>query len=130
MLGREIVKGKQRFFILLQAFAGFWKFDFVTGDELIVGCQSCFAGRRQVHFRGSVSLLCPERFWAFYPGCWLSYGPSNVAGHGLYSSAEQSRSRAIRHRWPVWARRTGQAFELPKQFTPGLGALAITVVDR
>jgi hypothetical protein len=22
----------------------------VTGDELIVGCQSCFAGRRQVHF--------------------------------------------------------------------------------
>jgi hypothetical protein len=31
------------------AFAGFWEFDLVTGDELIVG-QSCFATRRQVHF--------------------------------------------------------------------------------
>src|SRR5216683_7035619 len=50
MLGREVVKGKQHFFILLQAFAGFWEFELVTGDELIVGCQSCFAGRRQVHF--------------------------------------------------------------------------------
>ena len=28
----------------LQAFAGFWEFELVTGDELIVGCQSCFAG--------------------------------------------------------------------------------------
>jgi hypothetical protein len=50
MLGREVVKGKQDFFIFLQAFAGFWEFGLLTGDELIVGCQSCFAGRRQVHF--------------------------------------------------------------------------------
>src|SRR5260370_2519050 len=50
MLGREVVEGKQHFFIFLQAFAGFWEFALVTGDELVVGCQSCFAGRRQVHF--------------------------------------------------------------------------------
>ena len=50
MLGREIVKGKQYFFIFVQAFAGFGEFALVTGDELIVGCQSGFASRRQVHF--------------------------------------------------------------------------------
>jgi hypothetical protein len=41
------------------AFAGFWNFDLVTGDELIVG-QSCFASRRQVHFSWTVASLCPE----------------------------------------------------------------------
>ena len=46
MLGREVVKGEQHFFIFRQAFAGFWKFVLVTGDELIIGCQSYFAGRR------------------------------------------------------------------------------------
>jgi hypothetical protein len=40
MLGREIVKGKQHLFIFGQAFAGFWKFDLVTGEELIVGRQT------------------------------------------------------------------------------------------
>src|SRR5271165_5783400 len=34
MLGREVVKGKQDFFIFLQAFAGFWEFGLVTGDSL------------------------------------------------------------------------------------------------
>jgi len=47
---REVVKGKQDFFIFLHSFAGFMEFGLVTGDELIVGCQSCFAGRRQIHF--------------------------------------------------------------------------------
>jgi hypothetical protein len=50
MLGWEVVKGKEHFFIFFQALAGFWEFDLVTGDELVVGCQSCFAGRSQVHF--------------------------------------------------------------------------------
>src|SRR5260370_33785977 len=50
MLGWKVIEGKQDFFIFLQTFAGLWKFDLVTGDELFVGCQSCFAGRRQVHF--------------------------------------------------------------------------------
>ena len=50
MLGWEVVKGKEHFFIFCQAFAGFWEFDLVTGEELIVGCQSGFASRRQVHF--------------------------------------------------------------------------------
>ncbi len=50
MLGREVVKGKQDFLIFLQALAGLREFSPVTGDELIIGGQSCFAGRRQVHF--------------------------------------------------------------------------------
>src|ERR1700731_3851536 len=50
VLGWKVIEGKQDFFIFLQTFAGLWKFDLVTGDELFVGCQSCFAGRRQVHF--------------------------------------------------------------------------------
>jgi hypothetical protein len=37
MLGWEVVKGKQDFFIFFQAFTGFWEFDLVTGDELIIG---------------------------------------------------------------------------------------------
>ena len=37
MLGREVVKGEQDFFIFLQAFAGFWELDLVTGEELIKG---------------------------------------------------------------------------------------------
>src|SRR5271157_6554487 len=108
MLGREIVKGKQHLFIFLQAFAGFWEFDLVTGEELLVGRQSGFASRRQVHFMDQLLSLCPERFWAFYPGCWRSYGPSNVAGRPDHILAvERSRNRAIRHRWPTWARPIG-----------------------
>ena len=56
MLDREVVQGKQDFFIFLQAFAGFREFSLVTGDELFVGSKSCFAGRRQVHFMDQ--LLC------------------------------------------------------------------------
>ena len=50
MLGWEVIKGKEHFFIFRQAFAGFWEFDLVTGEELIVGRQSGFASRRQIHF--------------------------------------------------------------------------------
>src|SRR6516162_8198535 len=55
MLGRKVIEGKEDFFIFLQAFAGLRKFGLVTGDELIVSCQSRFAGRRQVHFNRSVA---------------------------------------------------------------------------
>jgi hypothetical protein len=48
MLGWEVVKGKEDFFIFLQAFAGLWEFGLVTGDELIRGRKRSFAGRRQV----------------------------------------------------------------------------------
>jgi hypothetical protein len=50
MLGRKVVKGKQDFFIFLQAFARFWEFALITGNELIVGCQSRLASWCQVHF--------------------------------------------------------------------------------
>src|ERR1700759_4363903 len=108
MLGREIVKGKQYFFIFVQAFAGFGEFALVTGDELIVGRQSGFASRRQV-FHGSVASLCPERFLAFCRGYWRSYEPSNAVGQPHHIlPAERSKSPVTRHRWPAWARSIDQ----------------------
>src|SRR6478672_11179091 len=50
MLGRKVVKGKQDFFIFLQAFARFWEFALITGNELMAGCQSRLASWCQVHF--------------------------------------------------------------------------------
>jgi hypothetical protein len=108
MLGREIVKGKQRFFIFLQAFAGFWELDLVTGDELIVGRQRCFAGRRQVDFVDQLLRFALNTFGHFIQDVGCLMDESNVAGRlDQIVPAEQSRNRAIRHRWPVWVRRTG-----------------------
>src|SRR5580704_15068362 len=105
MLGWEVVKGKEHFFIFVQAFAGFWEFDLVTGNELIIGSQSGFAGRRQVHFMDQLLRFALNAFWAFYPRYWPSCEPSNAAGRlGRILPAERSRSPVIRHRWPAWAR--------------------------
>src|SRR3974377_323307 len=60
MLGRKVIEGKQDFFIFLQAFTGFWEFGLVTGYELIVSCQSRFAGRRQVHFMDQLLSLARD----------------------------------------------------------------------
>src|SRR6516164_1547240 len=99
MLGRKVIEGKQDFFILLQAFAGLWELCLVTGDELIIGCQSRFAGRRQVHFMNQLLWPCPERSWAFYRGYWPSYAPSNVAVRlGRILPAGRSKSQANRRR--------------------------------
>jgi len=38
------------FFVFLQAFAGLWKFELVTVDELLLRCQSRFAGQGRAHF--------------------------------------------------------------------------------
>jgi len=40
VLGREVIKGEQPFFVLLQARDRFWELGLVTGDELIIGFQS------------------------------------------------------------------------------------------
>ena len=58
MLSRKVVKGKQDFFIFLQAFARFWEFALITGDELIVGCQSRLASWCQVHFMDQLLGFC------------------------------------------------------------------------
>jgi hypothetical protein len=94
MLGRKIVKSKKRFFVFCQAFAGFWEFDLVAGDELIVGCQSCFASRRQIHFMDQLlrfalnTLRHLSRILAVLwtqQRCWASYFPKRsleVSGTG------------------------------------------------
>ena len=61
-VGRKVVKVTQDFFIFLQAFAGFWDFDLVTGDKLIIGCHSWRVGAGIWHalgLAGSVTLPCP-----------------------------------------------------------------------
>jgi hypothetical protein len=37
MLGGKVIEGKQHFFILLQAYASFWDFGFVTEEHQKVG---------------------------------------------------------------------------------------------
>src|SRR6516165_630198 len=105
MLGWEVIEGKQDFFIFLQAFAGLRKFDLVTGDKLIVGCQSRFAGRRQVHFMDQLLGLALNAFLAFYRGYLPSYAPSTAAVPlGRILPAGRSKSQANRRRWPASAR--------------------------
>jgi hypothetical protein len=55
----------EHFFIFLQALAGFWEFDLVTGDELAVGCQSGFASRSQVHFMDQLLRFALNAFRPF-----------------------------------------------------------------
>src|SRR5438132_388744 len=79
MLGWKVIEGKQDFFIFLQTFAGLWKFDLVTGDELSRKLPEPLCGSAPGTFHGSVAWLCPEHFSAFYPVCWPSYAPSTAA---------------------------------------------------
>src|ERR1700722_13494866 len=80
MLGREIVKGKQYFFIFVQAFAGFGEFASVTGDELIVGRQSGFASRRQVHFMDQLLCFALNAFWHFIQNIGGLMDPATLLG--------------------------------------------------
>src|ERR1700675_871891 len=104
MLGREVVKSKQDFFIFLQAFAGFWELDLVTGEKLIKGCQSCFASRRQVHFMDQWLRFALNTLGHFIQDVGRLMNERNVAGRlGHILPAERSRSPAIHHRWPASA---------------------------
>jgi hypothetical protein len=129
-VGRDVVKGKQDFFIFLQAFAGFWKFVLVTGDELIIGCQSRFAGRRQVHFMDQLLSFALNTLRHFIQDVGPLMHPAtllvNWAIFFLQGDPEAKRTVADGRLW-----RAGQAlaFELSKQFAPGLGAFAVTIND-
>jgi hypothetical protein len=46
VLGWEVIKSKQPFFVFFQAVGRFWVLGLVTGDELIIGFQSSFSGGR------------------------------------------------------------------------------------
>ena len=80
MLGREIVKGKQHFFIFVQAFAGFWEFYLVTGNKLIIGSQSGFAGRRQVHFMDQLLRFALNAFGHFIQDIGRLVNPATLLG--------------------------------------------------
>src|SRR6516162_264000 len=128
MLGREVVKVKQDFFIFVEAFAGFWEFGLVTRDELIVGCQSCFAGRRQVHFMDQLLSFALNAFGHFIQDVSCLMNPATLLGDRAIFFL-QSDPEAERTVTDGQLRRSGQtqAFELLKQFTPGLSAFTIAV---
>src|SRR6266404_1138117 len=50
VLSREVIKGEQPFFVFFQTVGRSWVLGLVTGDELIIGFQSGFSGRRLIHF--------------------------------------------------------------------------------
>src|SRR6516162_6596585 len=128
MLGWEVIEGKQDFFIFLQAFAGLRKFDLVTGDELIVGCQSRFTGRRQIYFMDQLLGLTLNTFGHFIKDIGRLMHPAPLLRYWaiffLQGDPESKRTVADGQ-----LRRAGksQAFELPKQFTPGLSAFPVTI---
>jgi hypothetical protein len=105
MLGRKIVEGKEDFFIFLQTFAGLGKFDLVTGDELIVSRQSCFAGWRQVHFMDQLLGLALNTFWHFIEDIGRLVYPASLLGdRAVFLLQGDPKARANRRRWPASAR--------------------------
>jgi len=130
MLGRKVIEGEQDFFIFLQAFAGLWKFGLVTGDELIVSCQSRFAGRRQVHFMDQLLGPALNTFRHFIQDVGRLMHPAPLLRYWaiffLQGDPEAKRTVADGQ---LRCGGKPQAFELPKQFTPGLGTFAVTVND-
>src|SRR6478672_7738936 len=92
------------------------------------GCTSCFAGRRQVHFMDQLLSFALNTFRHFiqYVGRLMHPAPllRYWAIFFLQGNPESKRTVADGQ-----LRRGGkpQAFELPKQFTPGLGAFPVTI---
>ncbi len=131
MLRGKIVKGKENFFVFVQAFAGFWEFGLVTGDELIVGRQSCFASRCQVHFMDQLLGLTLNAFRHFIQDVGRLVHPATLLGNQtvFFLQSDPEAERTIPDR-QLRRGRKSQAFELPKQFTQGLGAFAVTVDNR
>src|SRR5262249_137106 len=128
MLGWEVVKGKQNFFILLQAFAGFREFGLITADELIVSCQCRFAGRSQVHFMDQLLGFALNALGHFIQDVGCLMHPATLLGDGaiFFLQGDPEAERTVTD---GQLRRGGMAlaFELSKQFTPRLAAFAITV---
>ena len=100
MLGREVVKSKQDFFIFLQALAGFWELDLVTGEKLLKGCQSGFASRRQVHFMNQLLGLALNALEHFIKDIGRLMHPATLLGDWalffLQSDPEAKRTIADR----------------------------------
>ena len=100
----------------------------VTGDELIVGRQSRFAGRRQVHFMDQLLGLALNTFGHFIQYVGRLMHPATLLRYWaiFFLQGDPESKRTV----PDGQLRCGgkpQAFELPKQFTPGLGAFPVTI---
>jgi hypothetical protein len=63
-----------------EAFAGFWEFDLVTGNELIIGSQSGFVGRRQVHFMDQLLRFALNAFGHFIQDIGRLVNPATLLG--------------------------------------------------
>src|ERR1700745_710829 len=95
VLGREIVKAEQPFFVFLQALGHFCILRSVTGDKLVVSCQSRFAARRQVHFMDQLFSLALNTFGHFIENiCRLMHESTAAALLDHIPPARRSRSQA------------------------------------
>jgi hypothetical protein len=76
MLGWEVVKGKERFFIFRQAFAGFWELDLRD----VGSCSRVLRLRRKISLLfGEKSSVCFDSFFPNRPG---TISRNNPALHG------------------------------------------------
>jgi hypothetical protein len=77
-----------------------------VNKEIEARRQSCFTGRRQVHFMDQLLGLALNAFGHFIEDiARLTYVPSNVAVRlGRILPAGRSKSLVNRHRWPASAR--------------------------
>src|SRR5438105_8467122 len=130
MLGWKVIEGKQDFFIFLQTFASLWKFGSVTGDELSISCQSRLAGRSQVHFMDKLLGLALNTFRHFiqYVGRLMHPAPLLRYWAIFFLQGDPEAKRTVAD-GQLRCGGKPQAFELLKQFTPGLGAFPVTIND-
>src|SRR6266849_10983724 len=131
MLGRKVVEAKQDFFIFLQAFAGLWEFGLVTGDELIVSCQSRFPGWRQVHFVNELLGFALDAFGHLIEDVERLMHPATLLGDlaVFFLQSDPETQRTVSNSQLRGARKS-HPFELAQKFTPGLGAFSVTINHR
>ena len=130
MLGGKVVKSKQDFFIFFQVLAGFWKFCLVTGNELIIGCQSCFAGRCEVHFMDQLLNLTLNALEHFIQHVGRLMHPAALLGNWaiLFLQGDPEARRTVTD-GQLRCGGEPQTFELLKKFAPGLGAFPVSIND-
>jgi hypothetical protein len=106
VLGREVVKGEQPFFVFLQALGRFWILGLVTGDELSRKLPEplCSVGARYISTDQLLSLAL-NTFGHFIKDIGRLMHESTAAAlldHIL--PAGRSRIQANRRQWPASAR--------------------------
>ena len=99
VLGRKVVKSEQPFLVFFQALGRFWILRSVTLDELLVSCQSRFAGRRQVHFMDQLLSLALNTFGHFIEDIGRLMHPAPLLGYWAIFFLQGDPESKNRRRW-------------------------------